>query len=181
MYVESEAEIREWILYGHPKRLEKDHAHPGPLLEMPAFEGVISSSDLEDLVAYYKVVAAYDNVPPAPSAGRSVASRSGCFGCHGPGGLVGGSNPRSFKGYVPPWRGADYRELVKNEAELRQWIREGQIDRFTSNPIARFSTDRQVIQMPAYEDRLSDGEVDDLVHYIEWLQDGARQVSRSGG
>jgi mono/diheme cytochrome c family protein len=177
MYVENEEEIREWILLGHPRRLEEDHeshSHGSPdrepLLSMPAFEGVISDGDLESLVAYYKVVAAFDPVPPEVRPGYSVASKNGCFGCHGSRGLVGTSNPRSFKGYIPPWRGADYQELVNSETELRQWILEGQVDRFEANPIASYFTDRQVIQMPAYEGRLSNEDVADLVDYIEWLQ-----------
>jgi mono/diheme cytochrome c family protein len=177
MYVENEREIREWILFGHPKRLAEDHdSHSHgtpdqePLLAMPAFEGVVSDRQLEYLVAYYKVVAAFDPIPPEVRPGYSVASKNGCFGCHGPRGLVGTSNPQSFKGYIPPWRGEDYQELVKDETELRQWILEGQVGRLEANPVARYFTDRQVIQMPAYESRLSDEEVAALVAYIEWLQ-----------
>jgi len=181
MYDENAGELREWILYGHPKRLELEQEHhtgdddseeerSNPLLDMPAFEDLISSRDLDDLVAYYKAVAEYRDVPEGAAAGYEVAARSGCFGCHGPGGLVGGNNLGSFKGYIPPWRGADYRELVKNEAELRQWILEGKIDRLASNPIAKWFIDRQVIQMPAYDGRLTDDEVNDVMKYIDWLQ-----------
>jgi mono/diheme cytochrome c family protein len=204
MYVKNEQEIREWILYGHPKRLEKEHDHgssddledhgdqgqhgssedpeahgdqghvegegDSPLLRMPAFEHVVSEKELEDLVAYYKAVASFETLPPDARQGYRVASRLGCFGCHGPGGRVGSRNPRSFKGYIPPWRGRDFAELVKSDEELRQWILDGTIDRLESNPFARHFTGRQVIQMPAYRDVLVDGEVDALVAYIHWLQ-----------
>jgi hypothetical protein len=80
-------------------------------------------------------------------------------------------NPRSFKGIIPPWRGGDYEELVKSEAELRQWILEGRIDRHQSNPLARYFSGRQVVQMPAYETRLSAAEIDAIVGYIRWLQE----------
>lgn len=185
MYVESEQEIREWILEGQPRRLAKteasshgdgnDRGHSGgALVHMPAYAGVVSASELEDLVAYYKVVAGFEPVGSAVRSGYRVASRSGCFGCHGPRGLVGRKNPRSFKGYIPPWRGADYRELVKNDAELRQWIMKGRVARLETNPIARLFTGRQIIQMPAYEDRLTADELDDLVAYIGWLQERER-------
>jgi mono/diheme cytochrome c family protein len=188
MYVKNEQEIREWILYGHPKRLEDKHEHehsadadvhgdedvaqdsdsPFPL-RMPAFEGVVSDGELNDLVAYYKAVAAFESLPQEAREGYQVASRLGCFGCHGPGGRVGSKNPRSFKGYIPPWSGKDYAELVKNDAELREWILEGGIERFESNPLARYFTRRQVIQMPAYRDVLNDDELEALVSYVHWL------------
>jgi mono/diheme cytochrome c family protein len=183
MYVKNEEEIREWILLGRPERLAEEHDHAGesegatshdhsegPLpLHMPAFEGVISNGELSDLIAYYKAVAAFETPPPSAREGRRVASRLGCFGCHGPGGRVGSKNPRSFKGYIPPWQGKDYAELVKNDDELRGWIMDGKIDRFESNPLATYFTGRQVIQMPAYRDVLQEGELDAVVSYIHWL------------
>lgn len=181
MYVNNETEIREWILYGHPRRLQKEHAehehgassdHESSLpIEMPAFEGIISDKDLNDLVAYYKAVAFYEDPPPDAREGYRIASRHGCFGCHGPGGRVGASNPRSFKGYIPPWKGRDYADLVRNEEELRSWILDGHIDRFESNPLATYFTRRQVIHMPAYRDALDEEEIDALVAYIQWLNE----------
>lgn len=189
MYVNNEQEIREWILYGRPERLahEHDHEHAAgdgsgdrdheagdaPLLDMPAFEHIVSEREVDDLVAYYKAVAAYDKPPPLAKKGYRIATRLGCFGCHGPGGLVGSKNPRSFKGYIPPWRGPDYRDLARNEDELRAWILDGRIDRLESNPAARFFTGRQVIHMPAYRDVLGEGDLDAILAYIDWLQTGA--------
>jgi mono/diheme cytochrome c family protein len=175
MYVESEDEIREWIMDGHPKRLAHQHDDASDhdnraLLDMPQFRDVLSASQLEDIVAYYKAVAVFDPMPADVREGHRVAKRAGCFGCHGPGGLVGMPNPRSFKGYIPPWRGRDYEEMVKGEDELRQWILDGRIDRFESNALARHFTGRQVVQMPAYRDRLGEDEIDALLIYIAWLQ-----------
>jgi mono/diheme cytochrome c family protein len=190
MYVQNEQEIREWILDGHPKRLEESHEHsrntgaggdhdsgegakPGrtsPLLEMPAYEDVISENDLSDLIAYYKAVAAFESLPSKAGEGYAVASRLGCFGCHGPGGRVGAKNPASFKGYVPPWQGDDFDELVKSDDELRRWILDGEIDRIESNPLARRFTRRQIIKMPAYEGVIEEHELDLLITYIHWLQ-----------
>ena len=220
MYIETEPEIREWILYGAPRRLWKggkkpsghehgqqkkqsdghaadqpaagEHAHGegghhgkgdgdehaghgdeghGHLIPMPAYEGLVSESELSDLVTYYKAVAAYDD-PPSEKAqkGYEVASQKGCFGCHGPGGRGGPPNPRSFKGYVPPWDGKDFREVVANDDELRAWILDGKIDRFERDPIARHFTSRQIIQMPAYRGRLSAEELEALIAYVHWLR-----------
>ncbi len=200
MYVKNEQEAREWILYGRPKRLEGEESHAStgdseargdendvhdrssPLpLRMLAFENVISEDQLDDLVAYYKAVAAFDTPPPRAREGYEVASRLGCFGCHGPGGRVGSSNPRSFKGYIPPWQGRDFAELVKNEEELRRWILDGKIDRFESNPVARHFVRRQAIQMPAYRDVLRDGELESLVAYVHWLNEESETQTRHEG
>ena len=174
MYVQNEQEIREWILDGHPKRLEEkqEHSHhSAQLLEMPAYKDVISGKDLEDLVAYYKAVAAFETLPSKAGEGYAVAARLGCFGCHGPGGRTGARNPASFKGYIPPWQGDDYADLVKSDDELRQWILEGKIDRFESNPLARHFTKRQIIKMPAYGDVINEEELDALITYIHGLQE----------
>ena len=191
MYVENEQEIREWILDGHPRRLAEKHEHshdtdadgdhnsdaeatPGrtsPLLDMPAYRDVISGKDLEDLVAYYKAVAAFEALPSKAGKGYAVAASLGCFGCHGPGGRIGVKNPASFKGYIPPWQGDDYTDLVKSDDELRQWILEGKIDRFESNPLARHFTRRQIIKMPAYGGVIDEEELDALIAYIHRLQE----------
>jgi mono/diheme cytochrome c family protein len=174
MYVQSEAEIREWILDGHPARLaaEYDSVRARQLpVPMPAYRGVIDDDDLDDIVAYYRVAANYPKPPPEVRDGYRVAARLGCFGCHGVGGLVGAKNPRSFKGYIPPWRGGDFEELVKNDGELEQWILDGSIDRLESNALARWFLRRQVVEMPAYRDLVSDDELAQLVRYIEWLQE----------
>ena len=171
MYVESEEEIREWILYGRPERLSRQTSDDKEsAVHMPAYEALISEENLEDLVAYYKAVARYGDMPTAALEGYRAARKNGCFGCHGPGGLVGAKNPRSFKGYIPPWRGRDYADLVRNDDELRQWILEGEIDRFAQSRLASFFTRRQLIQMPAYSDRLTEEEVESIITYISWLQ-----------
>ncbi|RME47827.1 MAG: cytochrome c, partial [Deltaproteobacteria bacterium] len=82
--------------------------------------------------------------------------------------------PGAFKGYIPGWGSRDYFELVRNEAELREWILEGISKRFRDNPLARHFLDRQTIRMPAYRGHLSPEELDDLVAYITWTA-GARR------
>jgi mono/diheme cytochrome c family protein len=177
MYVEDEQEIREWIMDGRPQRLAKkyDAAAPagaGPPVRMPAYRDLISTGQLDDLVAYFKVVAVFDRPPEEAREGYSVAKRLGCFGCHGPGGLVGVNNPNSFKGYIPPWRGPDFEELVQNEDELRRWILDGAIDRFESRRIARYFMRKQTIRMPGYKNVITEGELEELIRYIDWLQSG---------
>lgn len=178
MYANSEDEIREWILDGAPRRLTEAHEHehaPGtehgglePPVHMPAYRSAISNGELELLVAYFKAVAGWGSMPDAALHGRRVAADHGCFGCHGPGGMIGASNPKSFKGYIPPWRGKDFAELVRNDEELRSWIKEGRIRRFDENRLATFFTHRQVIHMPAYGSTLTDEELDAIVAYIHW-------------
>jgi mono/diheme cytochrome c family protein len=151
---------------------------PEPPVRMPAFREVIDEKQLEDLVAYYKVVAVFgddsDAMPESARDGYDVARDAGCFGCHGPGGLIGATNPRSFKGYIPPWRGTDFRELVRNDDELRAWILDGTIPRITENRVGRWFLSRQVIQMPAYREVLADSSVDDLMSYIKWTSEKER-------
>jgi mono/diheme cytochrome c family protein len=183
MYVKSDDEIRGWILDGVPHRVAHEHEghhhgegeehgegaeQPAPPIRMPAFRSVIDENELADLVAYYKVVAVWDTIPESAMRGHRTAAQRGCFGCHGPGGMIGARNPGSFKGYIPPWRGKDFAELVKSEKELRSWIRDGTIPRFEKNPLARFFSHRQVIQMPAYRDVLTEEEIGDMVVYIQW-------------
>ena len=197
MYVKNESEIREWILDGRPWRLtmrdslaarsaERDSAFPKPgevnlrprplarielPVRMPAFRGVVTERELTDLVAYYKAVAVFGEMPDSVHAGYRAARELGCFGCHGPGGLVGARNPRSFKGYIPPWRGNDFRELVQDDDELRTWILDGSIPRLTENRVARWFMTRQVVGMPAYRGVAADSSLASIVGYIRWLSE----------
>ena len=178
MYVESEAEIREWILYGAPERLRAEvdagEHDPDALVRMPAYEGRLDERELEDLVAFFKAVAAFEEWPDDAEVrqGWSVASRLGCFGCHGASGRVPMPNPGSLKGVIPAWDGADFAELVRDEEELRQWILNGVIPRLQEHPIAKRYLARQVIPMPGYREKLEEGDLDALVAYIRWLRPG---------
>jgi mono/diheme cytochrome c family protein len=157
------------------RRLPSSQSSAAPRLpvRMPAYRGVVNEAQLADLVAYYKVVADYDPMPEEARAGYRAAHDLGCFGCHGPGGLIGTKNPRSFKGYIPPWRGADYRDLVRNDAELKEWILDGHIDRLEQNRAARFFTRRQILKMPAYRDAASDSTLSAVMEYVKWVSGNA--------
>lgn len=200
MFVQSDDEIREWIMDGRPWRLvlqdslaarrrddtdarmrdsfpgpEQASFHTRPVppaklpLVMPAYKNVITESQLEDLVAYFKAVANYTDMPPDARAGYRAAKAMGCFGCHGPGGLIGAGNARAFKGYIPPWRGPDFEELVRNDDELRSWILDGGIPRINENRLARYFLKRQAIRMPAYRGVMTDSTLIDITRYIRWL------------
>ena len=180
MYVASELEIREWILDG-VTRQEREHRaidDHRPLVPMPAYRDQLTAGELDDLVTYVVAVSGWhEAIPDDVFEGRKIAQQMGCFGCHGPSGMGGVANPGSFKGYIPPWDGTEFDELVQNKQELRDWILDGRIDRLWDNSMARFFLDRQKTPMPAYHDYLSDAELDKLVAYIWWLRPATRKSS----
>jgi mono/diheme cytochrome c family protein len=77
-YARSEAEIREWILDGKPRRLREETATaPAPLLRMPAWSARLSRAEVDHLVAYVKSVSDFDPLPATAAAGRDTAARLG--------------------------------------------------------------------------------------------------------
>lgn len=175
MYVENEAEIREWILDGLPARIKKDAEQmkhrANAAVTMPPYRGIIEGRDLDDLVAFFKAASDFEKPKDEKAEeGREVALRTGCFNCHGPQGRGSPPNPGSLKGYIPSWDGGDYPELVVDEAELREWILDGAPKRLLDNQAARFFMERAPVKMPAYRQHLKPAEVDRLVDYIRWLR-----------
>lgn len=172
-HARDESEIREWILDGRLRRFPKEDDPGGAslLIEMPAWRDVLTTGEVDALVAYVGAASNF-RAPGDPRAqtGREAAARLGCFGCHGPGGRGAVANPRSLKGYVPPWDGPDFGELVRDERELREWILDGRPRRLQDNPIARWFLDRQALKMPAYRGHLETAEADRIVDYIHWLR-----------
>jgi mono/diheme cytochrome c family protein len=172
-YARNESEIREWILDGKPRRLrDAQDGEPQPVLRMPAWRGRLSPGEVEHLVAYVKAVSDFDPAPEAVASGRDTAARLGCFACHGPQGRGDTPNPGSLKGHIPSWSGSDFRELARDEGEIREWVRDGSPRRLRDNPVAMFFLRRQAIRMPAYGDRVSDDEVRQITAYIGWLRGG---------
>ncbi len=170
-YAKTEAEIREWILDGRPRRLrEADAGEAEPVLRMPAWRGRLSASEVEELVAYVKAVSEFETPPDEVAEGRDAAARLGCFACHGPQGRFDTPNPGSLKGYIPAWSGRDFPELARDDGEIREWIRDGSPKRLRDNSVAAFFLRRQAIRMPAYGDRVSEDEVRRISAYIGWLQ-----------
>ena len=191
MYVENDEEIRNYILYGsrtnpdaeatkeHQVADDHDEAHSHAeeshsenAIHMPAYEAVLSSQDLQDLVAAFKVLSGM-SLPPTGSPerrGHELARTWRCFSCHGPAGSGGSSNPSSFAGFVPGWYGADFRDLVRHREEFDTWIQDGTIPRLANNPIASFFIRRQRVPMPAYKS-LTSRDRDDLWAYVQWLDE----------
>jgi mono/diheme cytochrome c family protein len=170
-YAKSEAEIREWILDGKPRRLlEEGGDEPQPVLQMQAWRARLSSREVDQLVAYVKAVSDFDAIPGAAAAGREAAGRLGCFACHGPQGRFDTPNPGSLKGHIPSWTGRDFLELARDDAEIREWIRDGMPRRLRENPVAAFFLRRQAIRMPAYGERASEEEILRITAYIRWLR-----------
>lgn len=174
LYARSEDEVRGWILCGAPRGAAPAGDTPSRsagLVPMPAYAGSLSAGELDDLVAYVREVAGGGfDLPPAAYEGGRLAARLGCLGCHGPAGMGGLANPGSLTGAIPPWTGAQFADLVRDDHELREWILDGRPRRLWENPVARHFLEGQKIRMPAYREHLSDPEVAGLVNYIHWLR-----------
>ena len=101
----------------------------------------------------------------AAERGRRLAEANGCFACHGPEGIRGVPNPGRAEGKVPDYEGS-LMMYAENEEEIREWIRDGGTkSRFQSTS---WIADRKhgVLRMPAYGERLSKREIDDLVAFV---------------
>ena len=175
--------LREWILDGMPLHVRQDPEGRAALeaaaIRMPAWRERLSDAQVDDLVAYVRALAGGE-VPedPVVRTGQVTAERLGCFRCHGPGGRGAGSNPGSLKGYIPPWDGSDFAELVADEGELREWILDGRPQRLQANRLARFFLDRQAIRMPAFRGHITEEELQALEAYVGWLR---ASVPNAGG
>ena len=168
MWNKTEEDVRGWIADGHPPGRAPD---PKALIRMPAFRKRLGRAAMDDLVGYVLAVSQFGPPPGEQvAAGKEAAFRLGCFGCHGPEGRGVLRNPGSFKGYIPPWDGADFPDLVRDEAEFAEWVRNGISDRFRANAAARAFLDRQAIAMPSYGDRVSNEEVKALAAYVAWVR-----------
>lgn len=177
MWAKSEEELREYILDGAPARKRRDPKYKqqmeAQLLAMPAYRNYLGGQDLDDLVIYLRAVSGLltpgDDVT---AQGQDLAYRLGCFNCHGPMGAGGSRNPGSLKGYIPSWWGHDFRELVRNDDELREWIIEGNIARLREQPVAKYFIERQRLYMPAYRAFLTDAQLQALMRYVRWINAG---------
>lgn len=176
MWNKTEDDVRAWIADGHPPDREPDR---NALFRMPAYGKRLTRAELSDVTAYVLAVAQFGwPEDAAVVAGREAAVKLGCFGCHGPEGRGLVQNPGSFKGFIPPWDGGDYPDLVRSDDEFRQWVRNGISDRFRSNPAARHFLGRQAIGMPAYGALVSDSDLEGLLAYVAWVRAHPRSPGR---
>jgi mono/diheme cytochrome c family protein len=178
MFVHNDQEIREYILDGAPAgKLQREsyrNEMEGQAIRMPAYREYLQPADVDALVAYIRATSGL-LLPDGPelARGEELMRKTGCFACHGEMGSGGMANPGSFKGYIPGFIGPDFAELVESDDELREWIRAGTLQRLARHPIASRFLDAQRIKMPAYQDYLSDWEIEAIVKYIRWLAAGS--------
>ncbi len=180
MFAHGPEDIREWITNGKTeakaKSLTWQEEREKGVLKMPAFGKRLSQSEINDLVSFVMVTSGR----PQPedsliSKGLRLTGSLGCIGCHGPGGALARPNPKSFKGYVAPWIGPDFEDLVRNRDEFNQWIENGVSDRMKSNIFARYFLKRAVLHMPEYKNQLQPGDLDALWAYITWRRAQEKQ------
>jgi len=180
MWAKNEDEIRAYILDGAPVRKRNDPRHQqqmqAQLLAMPAYRGYLGAYEVDDLIVYIRAVSGLIVPADALAAqGQDLAVRLACFHCHGPMGAGGSRNPGSLKGYIPGWWGSDFRELVRNDDELGDWMRDGQIARLRDHPIAKHFIHGQRVSMPGYKDFITDQQLQALMRYVRWVNDGQWQ------
>lgn len=178
MYVHDDDEIRQYVLDGRPDRRADEPDYRAEIeaqaIRMPAYRDALAPGEVDLLVAYVRTVSGL--LEPGDELARrglEVAQRMGCFGCHGSLGMGGRDNPGSLKGYVPGFTGEDFGELVRDDDELREWIRKGRLARLEDSWVGRWFARRQVVKMPAFERFLDDREVEALVALLRWIRSGA--------
>jgi hypothetical protein len=175
MYAKNREEIREWIRDGGTSARRRSEAwrqeRARGALKMPAYGRRLSPRQIDDLVSFVESTSGLPEPPEGgPARGLERVHELGCDGCHGLGGRLARPNPGSLKGYVPPWDGRDFPELVRDRTEFGEWVERGVSKRFEANPIARFFLRRAPLRMPAYRPHLAPGDVDTLWLYIQWLR-----------
>jgi mono/diheme cytochrome c family protein len=109
-------------------------------------------------------IARRPNLPPA-ERGRRLAERTGCFGCHGPGGIRGANNPGRADKTVPNFED-DVMMYARTPDEIHQWIHNGVSEKKAKSITWRTDRDRGALRMPAFKDRMNERAMNDLVAYV---------------
>lgn len=104
------------------------------------------------------------DLPPA-ERGRRLAEASGCFTCHGPGGIRGVANHGRSDLTVPAFEG-DLMMYARDDAEIREWIRDGVTARKANSVSWRAARERGALRMPAFGDRFGRAGLEHLVAYV---------------
>ena len=104
--------------------------------------------------------------------GAAIATRAGCFSCHGPQGTRGLPDPGSGQ-TVPTWDGGMPMMYVSGEEEVREYILDGLSKRRAASVSAAAEREKAAIRMPAYREALRSEEIDDLVRYFMAVSDMA--------
>lgn len=183
MYAADRAEIEQFIRHGAPRVWLDDPAARARLenqrIRMPAYEEVLSEAEIADLVAFASAVERVE-LPGGETAakGREEAREHGCLVCHGVEGSGGLANPGSLGGFVPGFLGGNFPDMVRDEAEFREWVTEGRSRRLERNPVVRFFLRRQRVAMPAYGEEVSEEELAALWAWISEVRAAAARGSR---
>ena len=181
MWAKSEDELREYILDGAPARKRDDPRYKqqmeAQLLAMPAYRGYLGAArGRRPHRLHARRVRPGRSRRRAGGAGpgsrRIVSAASTVTARWAPAAV---RTPARLKGYIPGWWGNDFRDLVRNDDELRGWIRDGQIPRLRDHPIAKHFIAWQRVSMPAYKDFITDQQLQALMRYVRWVNDGEWQ------
>src|SRR5262245_51411264 len=109
---------------------------------------------------------------PAAERGRRLALRTGCFACHGPEGTRGTANPGRLDKTVPTFEG-DVMMFAKSRDQIREWIHDGSTETKRNSETWRKQRASGTLRMPAFGRRLSAGQIDDLVSFVEAMAGSA--------
>ena len=126
---------------------------------------------------------AYEHMLPESSPyarGQRTVIDSGCQACHGAGRGPGASNPE--RGLVPSGPGLESRAdfvpslFTQNHspAVLREWITNGIGGTQARSAAHRSERELDLLRMPAYGERLSSQQIDDLVVFLSIQATGLR-------
>jgi mono/diheme cytochrome c family protein len=135
---------------------------------MPVWGGIVSKTQVADLVAYLR--AGLPSVPTATAPaiperqgaaveGSALYSAYGCVNCHGPNGLGGVPNPQAADKTIPPLSGQDFRKEFNTDAKIIAVIRSGSV-------IGR----APIVSMPHWGGIIPDDRLRALVAYLKTLQ-----------
>ncbi len=102
---------------------------------------------------------------PAAERGRRLAEATGCFTCHGPGGIRGAANPGRTDRTVPTFEG-DVMMFAKSPDEIHQWIHDGVTEKRKVSRTWQEQRERGALKMPAFKGRISERQMEDLVAYV---------------
>jgi len=102
---------------------------------------------------------------PAAERGRRLAERTGCFACHGPGGIRGAANPGRTDRSVPTFEG-DVMMYAKSPEEIHEWIHDGVTAKRARSETWRKQRDQGALKMPAFKGRMSEAQMEDLVAFV---------------
>ncbi len=135
---------------------------------MPVWGNVISSRQVDDLVAYIRagLPTVPDAVPVAipqgqgpEVAGAALYVKYGCINCHGPNGLGGVPNPKSPDKTIPPLSGADFFSEFDTDKKITDFIRSGSV-------LGR----QPIVSMPHWGGIIADSDLQALTAYIKTLK-----------